>query len=1200
MTKMTIIASCISLMMASTATIVSADITAGKTKHIMPEYEFILGSQKLTPSAGIADNLAQQIEDAAKKRAGMSGQVDGKAHIVVQAFERFTPQLNKSLAEIGVLIQSRVNPYTWIAKADAEAVDKLQQITDIRWAGLLEAAGKISPEINEDNPFEWQKRASGFLAYSVLFHSDVSFEEVLNLQKSLGFELEEADKASFAALHRVQLAIQPGRLQELAAADIVVWLEASSAPDEDKNVATAQPLSNVDDVQAAPYNLTGTGVTVGIWEAGDVIDTTALDIAGRVTVEAGQTAGSDDHALHVTGTIGGTGNNVPLAQGMATAVTMSSWDSASDTAEMLNAVTSTGGVGQPVPIQISNHSYGATIGWSGNNFNANQALFGQYTTTSQGFDNAVINGLLVVKAAGNDRNDGLATATVAQPADCFQAGGAIAADCIGPRGSAKNVVTVGAMNGAGAITTFSGFGPTDDGRIKPDVMAEGQFMLSLACNCFDDRDGDGIDDIPDSTTAFRNMGGTSMSTPVVTGVSALLMEQANSLNINLSPAAVKAILIQTANDVAGPGQSNVGPDYATGWGIADAQAAADLLRNPTGAGVAQETVSNTGVANAYNHPFYVPSGQPEMHVTLAWTDPAGNPATPSAAQLVNDLDLRLIAPDGVTTFTPWTLNPAFPGNAAVRNGGDDSINNVEQVSVLTPVSGVWTIQVSAKAGSLVAGPQDFAIAGPLNPSAGPIASDKADVVMVLDKSGSMSLSSATPGLSKMDALQGAANEFLDYMELVGGHQVGLVQFDSAVRAFTPTFDLQALNSASIADAHSAIGSMSAGGMTNIISGVTEAQSQLSGPAAANPNKTIFLFSDGKHNRPLGSDVADIDGIMAADTDFYAIGFGTDVDSTVMPTVAANHNGLYLEEQSLTAAQLSKMFLTIAGLTVDEDIVIDPDYHMAPYGTVEQKAYISKAASSVTFATHWNSDNAEQIQLQLQGPGKDCRILTKDHPGYATRAGNRYRLIRVELPYQCRKTGEILHDGVWTLKAYNKSAKAETAKIMVLSDSSIDMQTKVKVIGNKVLMTAAFADSKDLLRRDINIYAALSKTVASTKDSLKQDEQGSKNFRFPYKNRYLTNTQLQTSLPKIDIFNLQPAAILSLPEVKRVHGKEVNEPTMIHFYDDGRNGDVKKGDGIFSAVTELPKGLYQLRVAGQLKTEKGVVARENWKSFSIVQ
>ena len=254
-------------------------------------------------------------------------------------------------------------------------------------------------------------------------------------------------------------------------------------------------------------------------------------------------------------------------------------------------------------------------------------------------------------------------------------------------------------------------------------------MLSLACSCFDDGNGDGFDDVPNSTTANTTMSGTSMAAPVVSGVAALVLEEANTRNIAMSPAAMKALLIQTAQDVQGTGQATIGPDYATGWGIVDAEAAVNLLRFglPThglpvpglpqrSRGLVQGTIraaKGFGDPPAWTQTFTVPAGLPEIHFTLAWDDPAG---TPAGRILVNDLDLRLIAPD-TTVFTPWILNPANPGQAAVRNGGNDAVNNVEQVSVLNPMEGVWTVRVSADRGNLRSVPpaQSFAVAGPRRP-----------------------------------------------------------------------------------------------------------------------------------------------------------------------------------------------------------------------------------------------------------------------------------------------------------------------------------------------------------------------------------------------------------------------------------------------------------------------------------------------------
>ncbi len=1181
--------------------------------------EFMLGGERFSTAKGIDAKLVQRLERTAKSRTALSGEAQGKAHIIVQFHKAMSRKARESFAERGVQILNRINANTWVASTDAKGVEALIKEKEVRWADLYPITAKISQDIQEDKPSPWQQREDGRIAYSVLFHKDVTAAEARRLQETMsGLSLEHFDAKAFSIIRMVTVVIRPGDLKRLAEADIIRWIEAEDEPHVPTNQANTQPLSNVNDVQVAPYNLSGTGVTVGVWEANEpgtngIVRNTHQELTGRTTLAADQVLPAPPvysyHATHVAGTIASSGANTPAAEGMAPAASLVSWGSANDAAEMTSAATSAGGVGDPVPIVISNHSYGFDRGWSANGtgFSASAfTRFGQYRNNSAAYDTVVrAADLTAVFAAGNERNDQWDGATVipgitnvpggpAITRDCTQGGFAVDADCISSTGTAKNIITVGAMNGAGAIANFSSFGPTDDGRIKPDIMAHGVAVTSLRNS---------------SNTATGPKSGTSMASPAVAGMAALLTEQATTLGLTLKPAAIKALLLQSAQDVNGVGQTTLGPDFATGWGIADVQAAADLLRLPAGAGLAQETITNTGAANAYTHSFYVPAGQPELHVTLVWSDPAGDPTTPSGAQLVNDLDLRLIAPDDTVT-TPWSLNPAAPGNAAVRNGGDDTVNNVEQVSVLNPAEGVWTARVSAKAGSLVAGPQDFALAGPLTPAAGPIASTKADVMMVLDRSGSMSLSSSTPGINKLEALQGAANEFLDFMELVGGHQVGLVQFDTNVAPFVPPFDLQPLDGASVGNAHTAVDGMTSGNWTNIIDGVTTAQAQLSGPAAANPEKVVFLFSDGKHNRPVGSNVADIDTIMAANTRFYAIGYGTDVDSTVMPGVATNHDGLYLEEQTLSAGQLSKLFLTIAGLTVNEDVVIDPDYMIAPGKSAQQRVVLTRSDRSVTFATHWNdAQGAEHLRTQLVGPDKQCNIATRDHSGYATRAGERYRLIRVELPYRCDKSGTLMHAGEWSLLIANRGAQQESASVMVLADSSLDFESSTKIDGHNVYLMARFLVDGKVVRGKQKIFAAISKPIESTNDSEKQDRGRKHRFKTGFeivRPKIGTLKQGMTLKTPTPMLGLEPTQIMKLPKTHsgvidaNIKGRLQTitaRQNQVAFVDDGTNGDAKAGDGTYTAALRLSdKGFYQVRIVGQLGTENGTVSREAMAGF----
>jgi subtilisin family serine protease len=680
-----------------------------KTRPPASPFEIELESHKFTPTAGIPSDLVARI----KKVIDQAASDNPRAHILLQLQAPPDPSGRTHLADRGITLLMPVNKLSWHASVTTHGAEELPRAKEIRWADLMQARDKLAKVVQKGELFPYNLRPDNRVAYSVLFHKDVTADEVLALAKRLNARLEGFDPKAFPVVRTVTFDVPRGVLEELAEADIVAWIEPSEPPFEKHNLLNAQPLSRVNLVQAAPFNLSGTGVTVGVWEVDATVDGAHLDLTPRVVIETGQTNTLSDHAAHVAGTIAGSGANVANAEGMAPAVGLTSWDATNDAVEMTNAATSSGGSGQPTAIQISNHSYGLIIGWNnaGTNFTNNQGLFGQYTNLSQAVDNVVFQtGLMVFKSAGNDRDDVPATPVTGQPGDCLQGGLGVAADCIESRGVAKNVFTIGAMNGMGAIAAFSSFGPTDDGRIKPDLMAQGVGMLSLACTtCFTDGNGDGIDDVPNSNIASTTMGGTSMATPVVAGVAALILQDARNRRTAMNPAAMKALLIQTARDVQGIGQANVGPDYATGWGIVDAEAAIKLLRQ---GGLIHGTLSATGNANTWTRTFYVPSNQAELHLTLAWDDPPGNPTTPqNQPKLVNDLDLRLIAPDG-TQFTPWTLDPANPAQAAVRNGGNDAVNNVEQVSVVNPMAGVWTAEVSANANNLLQPPQAFAVAGP--------------------------------------------------------------------------------------------------------------------------------------------------------------------------------------------------------------------------------------------------------------------------------------------------------------------------------------------------------------------------------------------------------------------------------------------------------------------------------------------------------
>ncbi|SHO63128.1 putative secreted protein (Por secretion system target) [Algoriphagus zhangzhouensis] len=436
-------------------------------------------------------------------------------------------------------------------------------------------------------------------------------------------------------------------------------------------------------------NLTGKGFTVGIFDQTRP-KPDHVEFQSRLTQVDGSTEELSTHATHVTGTILAAGIN-PQAKGMAYESTGWSFNWESDISKMnANAYdpeTKSNGM------LISNHSYGVVLGWrnteSGWEWVGNPSVdenkdyrFGFYSTKSQSIDELLFTKpyYSVVWSAGNDRND---TGDGTRDPDGPE-------DTIGPEGVAKNNITIGAVEKVIDYTqasdvkmsTFSAWGPTDDGRIKPDLVAMGVGVFSSSIT------STGAD-------GYASQSGTSMAAPNATGSLFLLQQlyaERNSGRFMLS-SALKALAIQTAKE-AGPA---AGPDYMYGWGLLDVAAAAKIILNEDGSSsfIREEILGNDEVQEFE----FVSDGVTPIKATIAWTDPAGTPTAaslnPTDLMLVNDLDLRIFDEDGKEYF-PWTLNPAQLAGARGDRTKDNFRDNVEQVWIPSPSAKKYTIQVSHK------------------------------------------------------------------------------------------------------------------------------------------------------------------------------------------------------------------------------------------------------------------------------------------------------------------------------------------------------------------------------------------------------------------------------------------------------------------------------------------------------------------------
>ncbi|WP_432411081.1 S8 family serine peptidase [Rasiella sp. SM2506] len=494
----------------------------------------------------------------------------------------------------------------------------------------------------------------------------------LELQYAIQFAAEKAEALALASINGWEefIEIENGGQAEL------VGVFSSGEPiyyaTENPEGAITTRTDKVHTGGGAGLDLNGEGMVAGVWDGGRVRETHEL-IGGRATQVDGTTTISS-HSTHVAGTMIGTGTvNSGNAKGMAPLATLEAYSFNNDEAEMA-AAAATG-------LLVSNHSYGIPADgvplW----------YLGYYDTNARDMDNIAYNApfYLPVCSAGNDRQSGANTSD----------GGY---DYLTDKSVAKNTIICAATNevlnytgpSSVVMSSFSSWGPTDDGRVKPDISAKGVNMLSS---------------VGTSNTAYSNFSGTSMATPNTSGSLILLQQHYNDINGNfMLSSTLRGLALHTVDEAG----SNPGPDYRFGWGLLNTERAAEVISNNGKTSEMREIV----LAQGQTYTLEVNSDNINDFVaSITWTDPAGT-VPPQGVEdafipsLVNDLDLRVTEVGGAgTVHMPWKLNPA--NFTAAATTGDNIVDNIEKIEV-GGASGKYLIEVTHK-GTLTNAAQTFSL-----------------------------------------------------------------------------------------------------------------------------------------------------------------------------------------------------------------------------------------------------------------------------------------------------------------------------------------------------------------------------------------------------------------------------------------------------------------------------------------------------------
>lgn len=582
------------------------------------------------------------IDPASKIYASSSN--GNSVHVFIQ-FRKIPTQIQKeSLIGKGIELIEYIPGNTFLA-----SVNTFVSSSDLKTLGVLQVI-PVKPNYKIDKVLAgiFEKNSLSGFQTSVLISAfpNSNTEDLVASLKIKGISIspfKDGFKGLFIAtvssLHMNQLLEDP----------FVYFVE--SLPEADKSLNMESGILHNSSTFNSAYSgkyLTGKGVIIGIGDDGQL----NLHIDNYYKVIENLNFPTD-HATHVAGIATGSGNLNPRLKGQA--------PEAKVIDESFSGILSqTPQYFQNYGMVLTNNSYGS----DGRCTNS-----GAYSSVSRFVDQQLLDypEVMHVFAAGNTR---IATPCLPYPTGYFS---------IYPSyQSSKNAISVGGSDKFNPSNFYSK-GPTNDGRIKPEIVAVGNSVLSTGGN-----------------NNYYNNFGTSMAAPQVTGVMALMVERYRQLNAGANPkgALLKTIVCNSSDDIG-----NAGPDYANGYGWLNAAKAIECIEKKlyaTGS-IQQDETKTFSIA--------VSNNIAELKVAAYWPD---KPASLySRITLVNDIDITVTAPDG-TVIKPQVLDSVSSSILSLSVQGNDHSNNLEQVTIKNPTAGNYIVTIKGYA--IPFGPQDYSFA----------------------------------------------------------------------------------------------------------------------------------------------------------------------------------------------------------------------------------------------------------------------------------------------------------------------------------------------------------------------------------------------------------------------------------------------------------------------------------------------------------
>jgi len=635
-------------------------------------------------------------------------------YILVQTTHPLNKEEKRRLAEAGASILEYVPQDTYLCHFPPSDLGRVRGLPFVSWTGPYDKGFKLHPALiglerkgTVRSLFEVSVRPHATLdatpkVVDVILHRNLKASDVLE-------KIAEAAQVSPDLIqvgrNKLRLTVKARQLDGLANVDGVRTVEEVKPRKLLNDVA--RKILGAPAVGAASPAFFGQGQVVAVadtgFDRGSTTDTHPA-FTGRVKKlyplgRPNDASDTDGHGTHVCGSV--------LGNGTSTILNLSIQGTAPEATLVMQSVLDSGGGLGGLPadlndlfttpyndgIRIHSNSWGSTIG------------DGSYEAQASEVDNFVWNhrDMLICFAAGNAGADASSR-------------GVIDNGSLTPPGTAKNCLTVGATenmrpdfnltygggfgfpadpiasdlvaNNAEGMAAFSSRGPTQDGRVKPDVVAPGTAILSTRSRV---ATGTGWQASNDPLYFFD--GGTSMATPLVAGCLALVREYLAKTQGRNNPSAalLKALFINAAHPITGqyvPPEVGSIPDNSEGFGrvnVGEVLAPTGQVRFwDEGDGKQLDT------GEEETRTVTVAAANQTIKATLVWADPAGS-------GLQNDLDLILRAANGTEQH----------GNVPANSTSFDRVNNVEKVTWSNVPIG--DVQIITHANRITHAPQTYAL-----------------------------------------------------------------------------------------------------------------------------------------------------------------------------------------------------------------------------------------------------------------------------------------------------------------------------------------------------------------------------------------------------------------------------------------------------------------------------------------------------------